>query len=64
MSTLKDAGYVVMMPAAKINSMQAEVDDLRAEVERLRSALGKIARVNACDYEYQQWARAALGEKT
>jgi hypothetical protein len=28
--------------------------------EMLRQALEKIARVNACDYEYQAWAREAL----
>jgi len=28
--------------------------------EILKQALEKIARVNACDYEYQAWAREAL----
>jgi len=28
--------------------------------EVLKMALEKIARVNACDYEYQAWAREAL----
>ena len=37
---------------------QAEV--IRQENERLREALEKIATVNAMDYEYVRWAKAAL----
>ena len=33
---------------------------LHAENERLREALEKIATVNAMDYEYVRWAKAAL----
>lgn len=45
------------------DAMQAEIYELRDENERLRETLKKIGRVNACDYEYQAWARNALGEK-
>jgi hypothetical protein len=37
---------------------RAEV--VQAENERLREALEKIATVNAMDYEYVRWAKAAL----
>ena len=39
---------------------QSSIDITRAEVERLREALEKIATVNAMDYEYVRWAKAAL----
>ena len=38
----------------------AELRRLHAENERLREALEKIATVNAMDYEYVRWAKAAL----
>jgi len=38
-------------------------DTLRTENKRLYSTLAWIASVNACDYEYQARARAALKEK-
>ena len=38
----------------------AELRSLHAENERLREALEKIATVNAMDYEYVRWAKAAL----
>ena len=37
-----------------------ELRRLHAENERLREALEKIATVNAMDYEYVRWAKAAL----
>ena len=33
---------------------------LQMSAEAMKLALEKIARVNACDYEYQAWAREAL----
>ena len=35
-------------------------DRYKAERDALRAALEKIATVNAMDYEYVRWARAAL----
>lgn len=78
MSTLIDAGYIVTMPAAKINARQSEIDELRAENERLRVALGRAADdieswgAYASSYFQEKWnlqadidaARAALGEKS
>jgi len=40
----------------------ALLDRQHAEIERLRAALRWIATVNAMDYEYQVYARAALKE--
>lgn len=42
------------------NKAAAELRRQHAENERLREALEKIATVNAMDYEYVRWARAAL----
>ena len=36
------------------------IERLADENERLREALEKIATVNAMDYEYVRWAKAAL----
>lgn len=41
-------------------AIRAELRRQHAEIERLREALEKIATVNAMDYEYVRWARAAL----
>lgn len=40
--------------------LDAEIGRLTKENERLREALEKIATVNAMDYEYVRWAKAAL----
>ena len=44
------------------NQARSESARLHAENERLRAALRWIATVNAMDYEYQVYARAALKE--
>ena len=39
-----------------------EKEQLEAENEKLRETLDKISRGNAMDYEYQRWAREAVGK--
>ena len=44
--------------------MAAHIDALEQEALRYRDALQKIVRVCAMDYEYQAWAKEALGGYT
>ncbi len=40
----------------------AEIERLNAEKAELLETLRRIATVNAMDYEYQAWARAAIAK--
>ena len=48
------------LAAIELRCQHYELRSLHAENERLREALEKIATVNAMDYEYVRWAKAAL----
>lgn len=48
--------------SAACERAEARIAELEAVVGRYKPALEMIARVNAMDYEYQRWARDALGD--
>lgn len=40
-----------------------QIRSLHVENMKMKSALEKICKVNACDYEYRSWAKAALSSE-
>ena len=44
----------------QLEACRASLREHMVEIKRLREALEKIAAVNAMDYEYVRWAKAAL----
>ena len=54
------ADTVALCGATRLAEVLRRSVKLEAENERLREALEKIATVNAMDYEYVRWAKAAL----
>jgi len=61
--TASPSGLPVVSPIA-VGALRVDaarmIRDQRDKIERLREALEKIATVNAMDYEYVRWAKAAL----
>ena len=61
--TASPSGLPVVSPIAVV-ALRVDaarmIRDQRDKIERLREALEKIATVNAMDYEYVRWAKAAL----